>query len=113
MENVGEKIIDYLNLLNSEDVNKDGYYIDLKKYPSLNIEDVNGYWKSWTFKLQKLFFIYFGTTSCIFLEYKDATFHDRTIMYLSETIFGDVDDYTYEKHLEDVEETIHYIRSRS
>ena len=115
MENIGEKIVDYLNLLTSADVNSVGSSLDLRKYPSLTSEDVYGHWKSWTFKLQKLFLIYFGREPYTSVEYEDAPFHDRTIMYLSQTIFENVEEEEYpcEKFLEDVSETIHHIQKKN
>jgi len=110
---IEEKILDYLKLIyNIEDTNKFCDDIDLTKYPSLDYFDIEGRWSSWVFKLEMLFDSYFGRKefNC---PYKDKPFYERVIIYLINTVFDskifNIDNYSYEKHLEDVNKTIRYI----
>ena len=110
-----EKILDYLKLIyNLEDKNKFCDEIDLTKYPVLDNFDIEGRWSNWVFKLEILFDSYFGRKefNC---PYKDKPFYEKVIIYLVNDVFGSkifttaIDNYSYEKHLEDVKETIRYI----
>ena len=104
---IGLKIIDFLTLLN-----KGGRQIDLTKYPALTIEDVEGHWKSWAFKLDDLMRIYFkeqGFDDHPNRDFEDLPFYHRVSIYWTSQVFGDDLDY-YTHHSEDVIETINYIK---
>jgi len=109
--NTGEKIIDYLKLLtNNDDKYKDSDELDLDKYPALNIDDVEGSYKYWIFNLEPLYNKFFEKEGFIITTYDKVPFYERTMMYLNGTVFG-TPNYPYEKHLEDVKETIEYIQT--
>ena len=109
--NAGEKIIDYLKLLtHNDDKYKDPYEVDLNKYPALNIDDIEGRYKHWVFNLAKLFNKFFEKEGFLRKTYEEVSFYERTIMYLLGSVFG-TPNYPYEKHLEDVKETIEYIQT--
>ena len=104
------KIIDFLRLLtDEEDMYKDIDDIDLKKYPALDIEDINGGgWKDWAFQTADLITIFFNIPGRN-RSYDEAPFYERTAMYIVGCAFG-TPNYPYSQHLEDVRETIESIR---
>ena len=108
---ISRKIIDFLRLLtDSDDMFKNSDSIDLTKYPALNLEDINeGLWKDWAFKTEDLIISFFSIDGNN-RTYENAPFYERTAMYIIGNVFG-TPNYPYDKHLEDVRETIEYLKS--
>ena len=111
---IGSKIIDYLRLFQTPG---SGIHINMEDFPSLTEEDVSSTWKSWTFNLEKLAHIFFKKDGFTEYPHKDSKCYQRAICFwLVANVFTDPEEdnpeYTKEKYLEDVKETIHIIQRR-
>jgi len=123
--NIGLKIIDFLTLFTKgvRQINSTEQLAKiLAEYPALSEEDVEGHWKSWAFKLDDFIRIYFkdqalrgeaGFDDSPNTDFYDLPFYQRVSTYWTSRVFGEEVDQFWICHIEDVEETINYIKKSS